>query len=99
MRHLTALAAAVFAALCLWSAGAALHAAGDPLAVATISSRADLVSGGDALVEIRGAGTAKASVTVNGRDAKPGVSQRPLAGTYLRLPLAAPASTSTSAQR
>jgi Tannase-like family of unknown function (DUF6351) len=97
MRYPAGLAASALAIVCLLAA--LPHAAGDPLTVATISSRADLVSGGDALVEIRGAGTAKASVTVNGRDATPGVSQRPLAGTYLRLPLAAPASTSTSAQR
>jgi hypothetical protein len=55
------------------SGSAVLGAAGEPLTVATLSSRPDMVSGGDALVEIRGAriqpGVApNVSVKVNDRD-------------------------------
>jgi Tannase-like family of unknown function (DUF6351) len=71
MRFLSALAVStVCAATCLWAVSARPQAAADPLTIVTLSSRADLVSGGDALVEIRsGAGaSAKVSVTVNDRD-------------------------------
>src|SRR5436309_181238 len=43
------------------------QAAADPLTLVTLSSRPDLVSGGDTLVEIRGA-SVKVSVVVDGRD-------------------------------
>src|SRR2546426_3613999 len=54
-----------------------VHAAGDPLTIATLSSRPDMVSGGDALVEIRGAtiqpGAApNVSVKVNDGDVSAG---------------------------
>jgi hypothetical protein len=71
MRFLSALAVStVCAASFLWAVSARPQAAADPLTIVTLSSRADLVSGGDALVEIRsGAGaSAKVSVTVNDRD-------------------------------
>src|SRR5439155_26673667 len=53
--------------------GFSVLAAGDSLTVATLSSRADMVSGGDALVEIRGATIQpgvrpNVSVKVNDRD-------------------------------
>ena len=67
MRYLTAFAVATSATVCL--VAAIPRAAGDPLTIATLSSRADLVSGGDALVEIRNASAAATvTVTVNGRD-------------------------------
>src|SRR5713101_8975956 len=55
------------------SGSAVLTAAGDPLTIATLSSRADMVSGGDALVEIRGVTLqpgvpSNVSVKVNDRD-------------------------------
>src|SRR5215831_13613479 len=70
MRFVTAFAVSAFAGMCLWMAAARPQAAAEPLTIATISSRADLVSGGDALVEIRSAAGAAARVTVtaNGRD-------------------------------
>jgi uncharacterized tannase-like protein DUF6351 len=70
MRVLTAVAVAAFAGVCFWTASARPQAAADGLTVTTISSRADLVSGGDALVEIRGAAAmpARVSVMVNNRD-------------------------------
>jgi hypothetical protein len=68
MRYLTACAVAGLVGVCLWIATAMPRAAGDPLTIATLSSRADLVSGGDALVEIRNAAATPVSVTVNGRD-------------------------------
>jgi len=66
MRVVAVLALAAFACTCLLLAIA--QAAGDPLTIATISSRADLVSGGDALVEIRNPPPTIVTVTVNGRD-------------------------------
>lgn len=71
MRFPSALAVStVCAASCLWAVSARTQAAADPLTIATLSSRADLVSGGDALVEIRSraGASAKVSVTVNDRD-------------------------------
>jgi hypothetical protein len=70
MRFVTASAVSAFAGVCLWTAAARPQAAAEPLTIATISSRADLVSGGDALVEIRSAAgaSAKVTITVNGRD-------------------------------
>jgi len=59
---------------CSVLAFSALGAAGDPLTIATVSSRPDMVSGGDALVEIRGvtirpgAAPPNVSVKVNDRD-------------------------------
>jgi hypothetical protein len=72
MRNLTALAVSVIcAASAVWAVPAKPMAAADPLTVVTLSSRPDLVSGGDALVEIRSAAgaTAKVTVSVNDRDA------------------------------
>src|SRR5476649_3100255 len=70
MRLLSAFAVSTF--LCamafIWSAGARPMAAADPLTIATLSTRADMVSGGDVLVEIKAAGAAKVSVMVNDRD-------------------------------
>jgi len=71
MRFLSAFAVSVVcAASCLWILSARPQAAADPLTIVTLSSRADLVSGGEALVEIRSAAgaSAKVSVTVNDRD-------------------------------
>ncbi len=44
-----------------------------PLTLVTLSSRADMVTGGDALVELRGAGTSTGgvSIAVDGRDVTP----------------------------
>jgi hypothetical protein len=72
MRNLAALAVSVIcAASAVWAVPAKPMAAADPLTVVTLSSRPDLVSGGDALVEIRSAAgaTAKVTVSVNDRDA------------------------------
>ncbi len=69
MRFLSALAVSIFcAASGIWLA-ARPQAAPGPLAIVTLSSRADLVSGGDALIEIRAPGgpAAKVTVTVNDR--------------------------------
>ena len=73
MRILKAVVVSTVAAACLWAVSARPQAAADPLTVVTLSSRADLVSGGDALIEIRSAAgaAAKVSVTVNDRDASP----------------------------
>jgi hypothetical protein len=68
MKFLSALIAAFLLAIALAVAGARAMAAADSLTIATISSRADMVSGGDALVEIRGASGAAAVVKVNDRD-------------------------------
>jgi Tannase-like family of unknown function (DUF6351) len=71
MRLLRALTvSSVGAAACIWAISARPQAAADPLTIVTLSSRADLVSGGDTLVEIRSAAgaSAKVSVTVNDRD-------------------------------
>src|SRR5471030_1609371 len=71
MKFLKAFAVSVVcAASCIWAVSARPQAAADPLTIVTLSSRADLVCGGDALVAIRsGAGaSAKVSVTVNDRD-------------------------------
>ena len=48
------------AASCIWAISAKPQAAVDPLTIVTLSSRPDLVSGGDALVEIRSAAGAAA---------------------------------------
>jgi hypothetical protein len=58
----------VGAALCIWAASVMPQAAGDPLTIVTLSSRADMVSGGDTLLEIRSTASARVSVTVNDRD-------------------------------
>jgi len=56
MRFLKAFAiSAACAASCIWVISAKPQAAADPLTIVTLSSRPDLVSGGDALVEIRSA--------------------------------------------
>ena len=70
MRVLKAFAVAVVCAASFWAVSARPQAAADPLTLVTLSSRADLVSGGDALVEIRSAAgaSAKVTVTVNDRD-------------------------------
>src|SRR5476649_1072743 len=71
MKFLKAFAVSVVCAVsCIWAVSARPQAAAEPLTIATLSSRADLVSGGDALVEIRSAAgaSAKVSVTVNDRD-------------------------------
>ena len=54
----------------IWLAAPSVTAQGGSLTLATISSRADMVSGGDTLLEIRGAGTSMAGVrvTADGRD-------------------------------
>lgn len=72
MKSASALAAIVVG-LCLWTAGARPTAATEPLTIATLSSRPDMVSGGDALVEIRGVAVRPGaapivSVKVNDRD-------------------------------
>src|SRR5215472_2071166 len=69
MRLLSALAVAL--ALAANLSGAPPKPAADALIVATLSSRSDMVSGGDALVEIRSASGAPSnvSVRVNDRDA------------------------------
>jgi hypothetical protein len=71
MRFLSApTVSGAIAASSLWAVSARTRAAADPLTIATLSSRAALVSSGDALVEIRSAAgaSAKVSVTVNDRD-------------------------------
>ena len=68
MKFLSALVAAFFLAIALAVAGPRAMAAADSLTIATISSRADMVSGGDALVEIRGASGDAAVVKVNDRN-------------------------------
>src|SRR5260370_23112739 len=71
MRFLSALAVAVVFAAAMGATGARPMAAADSLTIATLSSRADMVSGGDALVEIRTASgmPSNVSVKVNDRDA------------------------------
>ncbi len=53
-----------------WSASGHLNAQSGALTLETLSNRADMISGGNALVELRGAGTAPTgvSIAVNGRD-------------------------------
>lgn len=73
MRFVRALAVSVVcAAVLVAAANARPAAAGVPLTIVTLSSRADLVSGGDVLVEIKTAAGAPAnvSVTVNSRDVR-----------------------------
>ena len=71
MRLLSALAVAFVLALAANLSGAPPKSAADALTVATLSSRSDMVSGGDALVEIRSASGAPSNVLVrvNDRDA------------------------------
>src|SRR4051812_21981152 len=61
-----------FAAAAVLAVGApAAGAAADPVSIATLSDRADLISGGDALVGIdlaKGVGASGLRVTVGGRD-------------------------------
>jgi hypothetical protein len=69
-------------ALVIASIGPTSHAAGgDPsLVIATLSNRADLISGGDALVEISrsdGADIESLTVTVNGADVTASFAERP----------------------
>jgi hypothetical protein len=60
--------AAVAAVGGLMAAGQATSQASGPLQIRVLSSpRADLVSGGDALVEVTGAGSAPVALTVNGQ--------------------------------
>lgn len=79
-----------FPLLCVVTAAAALPlpalADQDPLEVVTLSNRADLVSGGDALVEVRvpwSVGLDRVSVRLNGMDVTAGLT-RDSAGHALR---------------
>ena len=71
MRFLSALAVSVAVALGLWMTSALPIAAANPLTITTLSSRPEMVSGGDALIEIRHASgmPANVAVKVNDRDA------------------------------
>jgi hypothetical protein len=57
-------------ALIVWPVCAAFHLVAAPLTVTVLSSRPDMVSGGDALIEIRseGAPAGKVQVRLNDRD-------------------------------
>jgi len=69
MRLISAFAGAMaVAALLIAVSGIRTDAAPARLAIATLSSRADMVSGGDALVEIRAGSTAPTGVTVKVND-------------------------------
>src|SRR6188474_2973575 len=69
MRLISAFAGATaVAALLVAVSGIRTDAAPARLAIATLSSRADMVSGGDALVEIRAGSTAPTGVTVKVND-------------------------------
>ncbi len=72
MRLLSAFAASIVCgAIFLWNAGARPIAAADPLTIATLSARADMVSGGDVLIEIKPALTTSMSVKLNDREVRP----------------------------
>jgi hypothetical protein len=60
--------AAAFAAVPFIGSDIATEAAPAPLTIATLSSRADMVSGGDALIEVRAGSTMPAGVTVKVND-------------------------------
>ena len=61
-------------------AGAALPAApafAGPLRIKTLSNRADLISSGDALVQVKGRGARRARITLNGRNVTSAFAVRP----------------------
>jgi len=62
-----------------------LFAAPAPLTVSVLSSRADMVSGGDALLEIRNAPAQNVQVKVNGRDASTAFHADAARGTLIGL--------------
>ena len=64
---------------------ASLAAASAPLTVTVLSSRPDMVSGGDALIEIKNAGTPNVQVKVNGREASPAFHSNAARGSLLGL--------------
>lgn len=70
MRGVTALALAAFVGASLWIASARPRAAAEALAITVLSSRVDMVSGGDALVEVRSATGVpqRATIAVNTRN-------------------------------
>ena len=68
MRLLSALAVAFVFAVAVSLSGAPPKPAADALTLATLSSRPDMVSGGDALVEIRSASGTLSNVTVRVND-------------------------------
>lgn len=54
--------------------------------ITTLSSRPDMVSGGDALIEVRSdSGSSKISLELNGRDVSDRIKPDPESGTYLGL--------------
>ena len=57
----------LIAAVAVLAVGVA-PASAKPLRIKTLSNRADLVSSGDALVQVKGRGARRARVTLNGRD-------------------------------
>jgi len=86
MRHLIA-AFAASAAIAAGLATAPTTAATPPPEIRVLSNRADLISGGDALVEIKwpsGANTASAKVAVDGADVTASFARRPN-GRYMGL--------------
>jgi hypothetical protein len=60
-------------------------AAADPLSMTTLSSRPELVSGGDALVEIKNASAQKLQVKLNGRDVSTAFHQDATRGSLVGL--------------
>ena len=86
MRFGGAVAVVAVLSVLVTGAGTALGAP-DPLTIEVLSNRADLVSGGDALVEVtppRGVDAAQIAVTVDGRDVTPLFAVRP-DGRYMAL--------------
>lgn len=68
--------ACALALIALSSASASADAAAG-LSIHVLSNRADLISGGDALVRLEGAGAASARVDLNGRDITGAFARRP----------------------
>src|SRR5579862_7591691 len=87
MRYCSALACAIGLALALGTLTTLTAAAGPGPQILVLSNRADLISGGDALVEIKwpaGTNAAAAKISLNDVSVSPAFAQRPN-GRYMGL--------------
>ncbi len=85
MRMVKALAISLVCTISALVAGFARPAAQGGLTITTLSSRPDMVSGGDALVEVKTSATSSVVVTLNGKDVSQAFHADPARGSLVGL--------------